>query len=448
MPQVGDSIAGYTIERLLGRGGMGAVFLATHRRLGRLAALKVLAPEYAGDDVFRERFIRESQLAASLEHPDIVPIYDADEDGGTLFMAMRFVEGPDLRHVLRRQRRLTTQGTAHIVESVASALDAAHAAGLVHRDVKPANILIQEPGGQIFLSDFGIAQRRVSDGLTKAGTFVGSVEYCSPEQIQGEPLDGRADVYSLGCVAFHCLVGQPPFRKETEVAVIQAHLVEQALAVSTAMPGMPFTLDGVLETALAKKPDARYASAGSLAAALRVAISGRVAPPQPSRSQLPIFSRRRLTSRHPGSSSAPNGSSFRRSSQKSLLSSSRVCRGSSSQRPSSARRACRAPVFRDRGRRSACRRGRRCRRLPARFVPGPGSGHRPGGGRCRSRFRGRRCTTVSRPARARSAPGASRAVEDPAHRDVVDAGEAPDRDAIAGEREDLPHARRRRAPGR
>ena len=279
------------------------MFLATHRRLGRLAALKVLAPEYAGDDVFRERFIRESQLAASLEHPDIVPIYDADEDGGTLFMAMRFVEGPDLRHVLRRQRRLTTHGTAHIVESVASALDAAHAAGLVHRDVKPANILIQEPGGQIFLSDFGIAQRRVSDGLTKAGTFVGSVEYCSPEQIQGEPLTGgptctRSGAWPSTASSGSRRFGRRPGRGDPGAPGRTGPRRVDGDAGNAVHPRRRAGDCAREETrrALRERRFARSRSSSRDQRACRAA--------QPSRSQLPIFSRRRLTSRHPGSSCA------------------------------------------------------------------------------------------------------------------------------------------------
>jgi non-specific serine/threonine protein kinase len=272
IPQIGDSLAGYRIERLLGRGGMGAVFLATHQRLGRQDALKVLVPELAEDEVFRQRFIRESQLAASLDHPNIIPIYNADEAGGVLFIAMRYIEGSDLRAVLRTTGSLPPQRTAQIVEEVAGALDTAHAAGLVHRDVKPANILIQEPGGKVFLSDFGVAKRTSAAGLTKTGSLIGSVDYCPPEQIRGRSLDGRADVYSLGCVAFHCLVGQPPFPKETEVGVIQAHLAEPVPALSTVRPGLPPALDGVLATAMAKQREVRYESAGALAAAFRVAI--------------------------------------------------------------------------------------------------------------------------------------------------------------------------------
>jgi len=274
LPRIGDSLAGYTLERMLGRGGMGVVFLATHRRLGRQDALKVLAPELAEDEGFRQRFIRESQLAASLDHPSIIPIYDADEDDGVLFIAMRYVDGSDLRDALRRTGRLTPERTAQVIEAVAGALDAAHGAGLVHRDVKPANILIQESDGRVFLSDFGVAKRTTSLGMTKTGSLIGSIDYCAPEQIQGESLDGRADTYSLGGVAFHCLTGHPPYPKDTEIAVIQAHLAEPAPALSTVTPSLPLALDGVLVTAMAKHREVRYASTGAFAAAFCAAVRG------------------------------------------------------------------------------------------------------------------------------------------------------------------------------
>jgi serine/threonine protein kinase len=282
--QIGATLAGYTIESLLGRGGMGAVYLATHERLKRRVALKVLVPELADDEAFRERFIRESQLAASLDHPNVVPIYDADEHDGVLFIAMRYVEGPDLKQLLKERGPLSPRRALQILEQVAGALDAAHAAGLVHRDVKPANILIERPSGRVFLSDFGVAKRTSSAGLTKTGSFLGSVDYCSPEQINGEALDGRADVYALGCVAYHCLAGQPPFPKETEIAVVQAHLAAPPPALSNVRPGLPVALDGVLVTAMAKHREARYSSASAFAAALRVALGSETRLPSSSTS--------------------------------------------------------------------------------------------------------------------------------------------------------------------
>jgi serine/threonine-protein kinase len=274
---VGDELAGYRIESLLGRGGMGAVYLATHLRLGRRAALKVLLPEYAEDEDFRERFIRESQCAASLEHPSIIPIYDADEERGVLYIAMRYVEGEDLKGLLERKGVLGDRALA-VIEQVASALDAAHAAGLVHRDVKPANILIGDPGMRVYLTDFGVAKQVTAPGLTRAGSFVGTVDYCAPEQIEGKEVDARTDVYALGCVLFHCLAGRPPYTRETEMAVMHAHRAEPPPAPSTLGRGLPQALDGVIATAMAKPRDLRYATCTALAHALREALRGSAEP--------------------------------------------------------------------------------------------------------------------------------------------------------------------------
>ncbi len=276
---VGSEFAGYRIEALLGRGGMGAVFLATHLRLGRKAALKVLLPGYADDSSFRERFIRESQLAASLEHPNIVPIYDADERDGILYLAMRYIDGHDLKHRLEQHGPLSPERALGLIEQAAAALDAAHGHGLVHRDVKPANILIGQPGDHVFLTDFGIAKRTSAPGLTQTGTFIGTVDYCAPEQIEGKPVDARTDVYALGCVLFHTLSGQPPYPNDSEVAIIHAHLLEPPPALSTVRPDLPPALDGVIVTAIAKYPDVRYPTCTALSRALREALqAGRQAP--------------------------------------------------------------------------------------------------------------------------------------------------------------------------
>src|SRR5437588_7517853 len=190
---------------------MGTVFLATHERLARKVALKVIAPQLARDDDFRARFLRESQLAASLDHPNVIPIYDADEVDGVLFIAMRYVNGPSLQRLIRERGSLSLDETRRIAAQIGGALDAAHAAGLVHRDVKPANILLAEPGDHAYLCDFGLAKRTSSRGTTQVGSFLGTVDYSAPEQIEGRAVDGRADVYALGCLLFHCLVGQPPY---------------------------------------------------------------------------------------------------------------------------------------------------------------------------------------------------------------------------------------------
>src|SRR6266540_4104895 len=256
---------------------MGAVYLATHERLGRKVALKVISPELAHDEDFRARFLRESQLAASLDHPSVIPIYDAGEAEGILFLAMRYVKGPSLQALLRA-RSLGPAETLRIAEQIGGALDAAHGAGLVHRDVKPANILVAEPGGHAYLCDFGLAKHTSSQGMTRTAFFLGSIDYCAPEQIQGWDLDGRVDVYSLGCVLFHCLIGQPPYRRETEFAVLNAHLNEPPPAVSTLRPDLPRGIDGVFATAMAKNRDLRYSSAGDVAAALRRALDEKAIP--------------------------------------------------------------------------------------------------------------------------------------------------------------------------
>ncbi len=276
-PGVGGTFGGYAIESLLGRGGMGAVYLATHERLGRKVALKVISPELAHDEDFRARFLRESQLAASLDHPSVIPIYDAGEAEGILFLAMRYVNGPSLQALLRA-RSLAPAETLRIAEQIGGALDAAHGAGLVHRDVKPANILVAEPGGHSYLCDFGLAKHTSTRGMTRTGFFLGSIDYCAPEQIQGRDVDGRVDVYSLGCVLFHCLIGQPPYRRETEFAVLNAHLNEPPPAVSTMRPDLPRGIDSVIATAMAKNRDLRYSSAGDVAAALRRALGEKVIP--------------------------------------------------------------------------------------------------------------------------------------------------------------------------
>jgi serine/threonine-protein kinase len=292
-PGLGESFGPYTIESLLGRGGMGTVYLATHRRLERKVALKVIAPELAEDEDFRARFLRESQLAASLDHPNVIPIYDADQVDGVLYLAMRYVSGPSLRERIRARGRLSAAETVQIGGQIAGALDAAHARGLVHRDVKPANVLLAEPGDHAYLSDFGLAKRTSSRGTTRTGSFLGSVDYCAPEQIQGQALDGRADVYSLGCVLYHCLAGQPPYARETEFAVLHAHLEDPPPRLSESRPDLEASVDRVLDQAMAKSPDDRYPSAGALVAELRAAVEGSLAVDEPTRAaQVPATTRK------------------------------------------------------------------------------------------------------------------------------------------------------------
>ena len=288
----GTEIGDYRVERLLGRGGMSKVYLAEQAGLKRRVALKVLAAELAGDDRFRERFIRESELAASLEDTNVLPIYEAGEHAGVLFIAMRYVDGTDLRALIREEGSLDPQRTERIVEQVANALDAAHAKGLVHRDVKPGNILVAPAAGSrgehAYLADFGLSKRAASDsGLTGTGVFAGTLHYAAPEQFEGGPLDRRTDVYSLGCVLFECLTGEIPFRKDQDAALMYAHLHEPPPKASSLRPELPRSVDGVIHTAMAKRPGERYATAGDLAAALGRAVSGERMPGQPRPGQRP-----------------------------------------------------------------------------------------------------------------------------------------------------------------
>jgi serine/threonine-protein kinase len=280
----GTIVGGYRIERPLGRGGMGAVYVAVHERLGRSVALKVLPPELAADPGFRARFLRECEAVARLEHPHIVPIYDAGESAdGMLYLAMRLVPGGDLKALIATYGHLTPEHTLMIVEQIAAALDAAHLAGVVHRDVKPANILLDDSGRHAYLADFGLAKSLAGEGLTRTGSFLGSVDYCAPEQINGRPLDGRADVYALGGVLYHCLVGQPPYVRATEAAVVTAHVTDPPPALARVRPDLPHALDGVIVTAMAKHPEVRYDTAGELARAVREAVFGAprgAAPPE------------------------------------------------------------------------------------------------------------------------------------------------------------------------
>jgi serine/threonine protein kinase len=278
---VGSELGGYRIERLLGHGGMGAVYLAEHVRLKRKVALKLLASELAEDQRFRDRFLRESQLAASLDDPNVIPIYEAGEQDGVLFIAMRYVDGLDLKALLEQEGPLEPDHVTAIVEQVARALDAAHEKGLVHRDIKPANILVARRGGDstgpehVYLTDFGLTKRAASDsGLTGTGVFVGSLNYAAPEQFEGATLDARTDVYALGCVVFECLTGVPPFRKEQDVAMMHAHLHEPPPRATDLRPRLPAGVDGVVATSMAKRPHQRYARAGDLAAALRASLTG------------------------------------------------------------------------------------------------------------------------------------------------------------------------------
>ncbi|MGH3846990.1 MAG: serine/threonine-protein kinase, partial [Pseudonocardiaceae bacterium] len=271
--EIVPELPGYRIERQLGRGSMGVVYLAEDVQLRRQVALKILAPTLADDDLFRKRFDRESQSAANLDHPHIVPVYAAGEAGGLLYIAMRYVAGGDLRALLETHGALSFEQASSIITSVAGALDAAHAQGMIHRDVKPANILIGDRNGQqhYYLSDFGIT-KIVSSGrsLTSTGQIVGTVDYLAPEQIQGKPVDSRADLYALGCVLYQCLTGTVPFPRDETAALMWAHVHDDPPPVTARRPDLPPQIDNIAAQAMAKQPEDRYPTCGELALALRV----------------------------------------------------------------------------------------------------------------------------------------------------------------------------------
>ena len=278
--QVGDDFGGYQIEAVIGRGGMGVVYRAEQPELGRQVAIKVIAPEHAANPVFQERFRRESRLAASIEHPNAIPIYEAGVvDDETMYLVMRYVDGIDLSTLISRDGPLDPSRAARIVEGVAGALDEAHAAGLVHRDVKPGNVLISASRGRErgLLTDFGLTKLATEqDGVTATGNWVGTIDYASPEQIRGRKLDARSDVYALGCVMFCALTGRVPFERETDVAKLYAHANDEPSLPSELRPGVPPELDEAVMRALAKDPEDRYPSAGDLGRAVTAGMTGAV----------------------------------------------------------------------------------------------------------------------------------------------------------------------------
>jgi serine/threonine-protein kinase len=271
--RIDTEVGGYRILEAIGQGGTSVVYRAEHVRLGRTAALKLLTPKL-GESDFRDRFLRESKLAASLDHPNIVPVYDAGEVDDVLYIAMACVDGSDLKALLVEEGRLPLRRALRIVSQIASALDAAHARGLVHRDVKPANILVGRDD-RALLSDFGVVKELTSGGATRTGSFVGTIEYCAPEQIEGGDVDQRADVYALACVFYECVVGTSPFHRSSDVAILNAHLHAPPPRLTKAAPDLPADLEAVLSKALSKSPLDRYGSCGEFVAAIRAAASER-----------------------------------------------------------------------------------------------------------------------------------------------------------------------------
>jgi DNA-binding beta-propeller fold protein YncE len=280
---IGSQVAGYRLDEQIGRGGMAVVYRAQDPRLDRPVALKILAPELARDEGFRQRFIRESRAAAAVDHPHIIPVFGAGESSGVLFIAMRYVEGGDVRTLIDQAGPLPAARAVRIVAQVASALDAAHARGLVHRDIKPGNMLLDSSDGtdHVYLSDFGLSKQALSSShLTATGQFLGTLDYVAPEQIESRPVDGRVDLYALACATFEMLSGSPPFKRDQRLAVLWAQLSEPPPPVTARRPDLPPAVDQVLAKALAKSPDDRYSRCLDFAVALREAC-GQGAVPGP-----------------------------------------------------------------------------------------------------------------------------------------------------------------------
>jgi sugar lactone lactonase YvrE len=270
----GTQFAGHRIESLVGRGGMGVVYRARQLELDRVVALKVIAPELLEDQQIRERFVREARTAASIEHPNIIPLHYAGEEAGIAYLAMRFVDGDDIRNLVRQHGVLAPERAAAIVAQAGAALDAIHAAGFVHRDVKPANLLLA-PGDHVYLTDFGLAKQALTgSGATRSGHWVGTLDYVAPEQIRGGRVDARADVYALGGVLHFMLTAHIPFDRESDEAKLWAHLSEPPPLPSRLRPELPAELDEVVGRAMAKDADERQPSAGDLGRAARAAARG------------------------------------------------------------------------------------------------------------------------------------------------------------------------------
>src|ERR1700760_884945 len=276
---VGSEVAGYRLEEQIGSGGMAFVFRARDVQLGRNVALKLLSPARSRCQAFQQRFIRESRAAAAVDHPNIIPIFAAGQSDGVLYIAMRYVQGGDVRQLVDRLGQVPTDRVATIVTQVASALDAAHLHGLVHRDIKPANMLLDSAAGSdeqdhVYLADFGLSKRSLSvTGLTSIGQFLGTPAYVAPEQVEGRAVDGRADLYALACTAFEMLTGSPPFERDDDLALMWAPASAPPPALSGLRPDLPAAVGDVFQRALAKAPEDRYPNCLGFAAAFREALA-------------------------------------------------------------------------------------------------------------------------------------------------------------------------------
>jgi len=288
LPLVGEEFAGYRLVAIIGRGGMSTVFRAENPRLGNVIALKVLAPELASDDVFRTRFLEESRIAASMNHPNVIPIHDTGSSGGLLFIAMRYVTGTDMRQMLKKRGRLPPDRAVLLLGQAARALDAAHRRGLVHRDVKPGNLLVERANedtdpDHVYLADFGITKHLGGrSGLTATGQSIGTIDYVAPEQIRGISVLGLADQYSLGCVLYECLTGRVPFEKDLDAAIIWAHMEEAPTQPTMLRPELPPAVDEVFARVLAKNPGDRYETCRQFMTAARDALGPLAEPPSAS----------------------------------------------------------------------------------------------------------------------------------------------------------------------
>jgi serine/threonine-protein kinase len=279
----GSEFAGFVIEGVIGTGGMSVLYRARDPHLQRVVALKIMSAALADDDDFRRRFADEARLAAAIDHPNVVPIYGFGQVGDSLYIAMRYVPGTDLRKVLQVESPLGMPRIAGLLGQVAAALDVVHRRGMVHRDVKPDNVLITPPAPpdhveRAYLADFGLTRSDTQSRITQAGQIVGTLAYAAPEQLRGEEVGAAADVYSLGCVLYECLVGERPFRRNNDAAVIYAHLHDPPPRVSDSRPDLPPALDAMVATALAKEASGRFASAGQLMRAFRVAAGLEAGP--------------------------------------------------------------------------------------------------------------------------------------------------------------------------
>jgi serine/threonine-protein kinase len=281
----GTVIGGYRILNLLGQGGMGVVYLAENESSGQRVALKLLTPDLARSSGFRERFVREANYASSMRHPNVIEVFGAGEQDDVLYIAMQYVEGEDLKALLVREGRLDARRTVGLLGQVASALDAAHSTGLLHRDIKPGNVMIAHGQPEhCYLTDFGLSKNPSSDSiaLTAQGEFVGTIDYTAPELVLGKKADSRLDVYSLGCLFYECLAGQPPFPKERDVEVLYAHIQDPVPRVTAVRPDLPAALDDVVEKAMAKKPEDRFATCSAFIDAARTIVGEpATAPPPP-----------------------------------------------------------------------------------------------------------------------------------------------------------------------